>query len=785
MASKTNTLDWEEARAEFFQETFLPSESLNSNTSTALRRQNEAQSAGGGASSSFRDASVGTLESHSSRMSNAHLNRSQASTTPADAISPQDDSPPSAQPPSVVGTSSRVNKSRHMRAAVQGLEEEEESDEGEIEVVDFTDENLATEVESWQNQKRLRDLALPLSQKKNLRLQYEKCPKIKLNRLRAMKFACKRLGHWCFSLRRTVCQRLTGWSKPLVCVDRHRGGEMFTALQLHKILAFITIIVCLTVLSFLLLPYMLFMCDFTFELCGGNIEENSTLSTPSNSAASWRFLHQPYFYYSFFNCGFSEDKNKVMNPPLFSSFRLEEHFPLIYLFVSITCQLGLSLYVLRQLVILIKGVTWEETADTWFKSIFSSWNHNMVCQTSSTLKHRSIYRQIKQKIQLSRTPTKAKTFCTRCLVVTARCLSLLFTLVIWAGIISVVHLATLIQLKPLEELLPFVLPNTVNWRLIEEAMIFFLPVVLVVLIRLVIMPISQLLDKWEYYPFNTRVMAYSCRLFFSRAVAMFTLVTSIYHRHQGSCWEDHFCDQMLALVVADFIVDCLLALVIRFPRVLLSSLFKRRWSCSTKLDFDPYESIVDLVVDFGLLLLGVLYCPLLPFFLAAKLCLGYGVRLFHIWVNCSASRNIHSPSCIRFLFIGFSAVMVLFSNVIYIYALLCNHVSEECGPFKGYAYLAEPIPEGWHRLVTGDTTGESEYALPMPREGLSSAAIAAYILAALIAVLIFGLYISHLKRLSIERDANELKCQLAIATQEKCYLISKIKRPNKPQTATT
>ena len=142
MASKTNTLDWEEARAEFFQETFLPSESLNSNTSTALRRQNEAQSVGGGASASFRDASVGTLESHSSRMSNAHLNRSQASTTPADAISPQDDSPPSAQPPSVVGTSSRVNKSRHMRAAVQGLEEEEESDEGEIEVVDFTDGNL-------------------------------------------------------------------------------------------------------------------------------------------------------------------------------------------------------------------------------------------------------------------------------------------------------------------------------------------------------------------------------------------------------------------------------------------------------------------------------------------------------------------------------------------------------------------------------------------------------------------------------------------------------------------
>ena len=160
------------------------------------------------------------------------------------------------------------------------------------------------------------------------------------------------------------------------------------------------------------------------------------------------------------------------------------------------------------------------------------------------------------------------------------------------------------------------------------------------------------------------------------------------------------------------------------------------------------------------------------------------VFLFCFKVNCSASRNIHSPSCIRFLFIGFSAVMVLFSNVIYIYALLCNQVSEECGPFKSYTYLAQPIPEIWHQILSGDTS-KSNYALPLPPESLSSAAIAAYILASLIAVLIFGLYISHLKRLSIERDANELKCQLAIATQEKCYLISKIKKPNKPQTATT
>ena len=50
-------------------------------------------------------------------------------------------------------------------------------------------------------------------------------------------------------------------------------------------------------------------------------------------------------------------------------------------------------------------------------------------------------------------------------------------------------------------------------------------------------------------------------------------------------------------------------------------------------------------------------------------------------------------------------------------------------------------------------------------------------------VLVFGLYISHLKRLSIEKTSNDLRCQLAIATQEKCYLISKMKRPKQARSS--
>ena len=130
MASKTNTLDWEEARAEFFQETFYPSESLKSNTSTEVTNRHHEPRVG--ITNSFRDASVGTLESRSSRVS---VNRT-ASTTQIDEVSPSGAEAKDKSEPSLTGTAGRLTKPR-MRAAVQGLEEEES--EGEIEVVDFTD----------------------------------------------------------------------------------------------------------------------------------------------------------------------------------------------------------------------------------------------------------------------------------------------------------------------------------------------------------------------------------------------------------------------------------------------------------------------------------------------------------------------------------------------------------------------------------------------------------------------------------------------------------------------
>ena len=84
----------------------------------------------------------------------------------------------------------------------------------------FVSENLATEVESWDNQKKLRDMAIPLSQKKVMRSQYEKCPKIKLSKWMTFRFGIRKCGFGICSLMASLCRKVRSWCRPLIGENR-------------------------------------------------------------------------------------------------------------------------------------------------------------------------------------------------------------------------------------------------------------------------------------------------------------------------------------------------------------------------------------------------------------------------------------------------------------------------------------------------------------------------------------------------------------------------------------
>ena len=614
----------------------------------------------------------------------------------------------------------------------------------------------------------------------------------------------------------------------MVSIDKHRGGEMFTTMSLHKLVTLLCAIVSFNILCFLVIPYLFFVCnlvnvDYSAASChyllNGTRRETDffrstfeTLDVYDSKPPAPRYYQLPLLYGSFEQI-LPKVANDQQAPPYDDNQSAtyfviqhiyEKHIPLIYICVIIVSEIGVAIYFFRQLLFLIKGVVYDQTTDTWFKNLFASWNYSVVCATSKILKHQSIYQHIKQKIRFSRYDAK-KTCAAYCLFIAARIFGAILTLILLGAIVFAIHFVSMLTPKEMVSTLmqrgyinsDARSKNKTDWQIFFA----FLPAVLVTLVKYVTPPTARLIGRVEHYRFTFRVTIYSARLFLNRAAALFTLVTTVYHiritdeddmsnnntanniandekhqtetnkimndpsiKDQEECWEDKLCLQLVFLVMFDFMSDVVLILFIRFPRVVFQGMVKQSWNCTVKLNYDPYETMIDLICDLGMMMLGMLYCPILPLLICVKLLIVYGLKIFHIWINCSASRDIHSASYIRFLFMGFSSMVILFSTIASVFAITTIGVSHNCGPFK----------TSQQKII--DIFAKELQEIPIFIKSNFSTMTIAYILVCSIFVLLFGLYISHLKRLSIEKTANELKCQLAITTQEKCYLISKIKR---------
>ncbi|XP_040564948.1 uncharacterized protein [Lepeophtheirus salmonis] len=87
-------------------------------------------------------------------------------------------------------TNKSSTRTARIRAAIQGLDADDSDDD--LEVLDFTDENLSTEDEVWNEIQKIKDMPISLARKKALKSQYQKCPKIKMTKPQKLTFCLKR-----------------------------------------------------------------------------------------------------------------------------------------------------------------------------------------------------------------------------------------------------------------------------------------------------------------------------------------------------------------------------------------------------------------------------------------------------------------------------------------------------------------------------------------------------------------------------------------------------------------
>ena len=232
----------------------------------------------------------------------------------------------------------------------------------------------------------------------------------------AIRFAFKRFTEKLKALTKSFFRMFHRLCRPMVGIDKHRGGEMFTTMALHKLITLLCAIVSFNVLCFLVIPYLFFVCnlvnvDYSVASChyllNGTRRETDflasaleTLDVYDNKPPVPRYYQLPLMYGSFeqvmqkssnkhptYGDKKTQQKQIMKTLPLDysqSSFYVviqdiyEKHIPLIYICVIIVSEIGVAIYFFRQLLSLIKGVVYDQTADTWFKNLFASWNYRYI-----------------------------------------------------------------------------------------------------------------------------------------------------------------------------------------------------------------------------------------------------------------------------------------------------------------------------------------------------------------------------------------------------------------------
>jgi hypothetical protein len=112
-----------------------------------------------------------------------------------------------------------------------------------------------------------------------------------------------------------------------------------------------------------------------------------------------------------------------------------------------------------------------------------------------------------------------ETFKIKLLAGAARAVCACLTLAMWTLIIFAVHFVCTLKPGKVQRLL-----EEHDVHLSEDSLgdlqraLLFLPALLFTLVKLVTPSIAAIFERWEHYPFTTKVAVYSGRLFFARFV---------------------------------------------------------------------------------------------------------------------------------------------------------------------------------------------------------------------------------------------------------------------------
>ncbi|CAB0013491.1 unnamed protein product [Nesidiocoris tenuis] len=502
--------------------------------------------------------------------------------------------------------------------------------------------------------------------------------------------------------------RIELWRSSFQKMDGRFGPAITSFFTFIKWLMLLNIVVALIISSFIILPTAVMeereeeclptnQTSTSIPCCSQlYMEHNSSLAAPSAvfevlQGSGW--LDRTLLFYGYYTY------TPLINGSIYYD------LPVAYVFTFMSVFLLCFFTILKSGSVGFKERLIESEGQYYkFCSlVFSGWDFCLHSDKGTSAKHKALFLEMKEHIEQERREddkkNRSRDECCRTLL--TRLSMKIFVKLIFAAASSLIYFTIQFAYTELQTD-----DYTDEYRLLLE----YMPALSIVGVNLVVPNILHYLVTLEgYSPLNTQrmVLLRNLLLRFSTICVLLVSIHSLVGCSIGPndacvshscrtplCWETFAAQQILKIVVVDFLAQIGITFFVNFPRMLLA----RHVRCKlTKVmclqEFDIFKHLVDVVYIQFLVWLSSFIMPLMPALGALLLFVLFYVKKFACMVNSMPSsttlyRVRKSTSLYLLVLLGtfFAAMGPV------IFAAVTLEPSRSCGPLRGqrtYASLVE------------------------------------------------------------------------------------------------
>lgn len=579
-------------------------------------------------------------------------------------------------------------------------------------------ENLSNEQTTWEEIMEIKALPMPMLQKKEMKLKLQREPNLRLQGFEQLKWKRRKIWQKLVTQVKETYAKLELWRRDLKKIEGNCGTGIVAYFLFIKWLLLLNFGIFTTVFLFIILPQIIFTNNnnnMECKNCCSTIYFNQT--TNSNIVldlvqGTGRMERTILFYGVYSNQTFNYTiGNTIMYYDL----------PLAYICVTI-------IYFAFSLIAIVKSaakgfkerlVEGEGQFYQYCNLIFGGWDFCIHNEKTANVKHKAIFHEIKGLLEIERHEEERqnRTQQERTKLFVIRFIVNLIVLCILAVAAACIYFVFDYSTKKVYNTTG--VESLFNSN-IEHLLYEFLPSLTIVFLNIIVPMIFTFLVAFEKYnPINVLRISL-VRTVFLRLSSLFVLYASLYAKVScnndniencissdcSTCWETFVGQQIYKLVLTDFATHFLLTFFVNFPRAMIARNFNNKFTKFIGLQsFELPKHVLDVIYSQTLCWLGCFYSPLLPAIATIVCFLMFYIKKFACLINSAPSITIYRASRSNSMFMIVLLISYVFALLPITFAIGELLPSKSCGPFRSltsvwsYFTLMFTFAPGWIQNV--------------------------------------------------------------------------------------